>query len=58
MAKIKKTKEVTATSPEVLEREYKVCTKVDKLSATFGNGELNQVVEKINEIIEVINKCQ
>ncbi len=32
--------------------------KVSKLVPAFGNGELNQVVEKLNEVIEVINKCQ
>lgn len=32
--------------------------KVSKLVPSFGNGELNQVVEKLNEVIEVINTCQ
>lgn len=54
---VKKAK-VTASSPELLERKYEVCTKIDKLDASFGNGELNQVVEKLNEVIEKINKCQ
>ena len=37
--------------------ETKVC-KVNKLEASFGNGEVNQVVEKLNEVIDAINKCQ
>lgn len=49
---------VTASNPELLEREYKVCKHIDKLEPSFGNGELNQVVEKLNEVIEKINKCQ
>ena len=34
------------------------CKKVEKLETSFGNGEVNQVVEKLNEVIEVLNKCQ
>lgn len=54
---IKKTKstvassKVTSSSPELLEREYKVCG-VDKLHVVFQNEDMNKVVEKINEIIE------
>ena len=66
MAKLKTTSETTASVKEPImsevtstdEVEIKVCKKVDKLEASFGNGELNQVVEKLNEVIEVLNKCQ
>ncbi len=55
MKKLKAT-ELT-TSEETVE---KVCSKqsIEKLAPSFGNGEVNQVVEKLNEIIEVLNKCQ
>ncbi len=66
-AKIKKTTKqespkTTGTKPVVItEATGNVVAevkKVSKLVPAFGNGELNQVVEKLNEVIEVINKCQ
>lgn len=56
MKKVIKKKEKSVK--KVVEAEVVVCTKIDKLDASFGNGELMQVVEKLNEVIEKINKCQ
>lgn len=43
---------------EVVASEVKPDNKVERLETAFGNGEVNQVVEKLNEVIKVLNKCQ
>lgn len=50
MPKIKKTEEVTATTPEILERDFVV--GIDKLEIDLGRGDLNLLRDKINEVIE------
>jgi len=54
---MKKTTSKTTGTTEEFIKETK-CTKIEKLVPSFGNGELNQVVEKLNEVIEKQNKCQ
>lgn len=60
MIKKKTTSKVTSTViPEEMKKvtsteDVKVCTdcKVEKLTTTFPNEDLNKLVEKINEIVE------
>lgn len=46
--------EVSASTPELLKKEF-VCTKIETLGIRFSNEDMNNVVDKINEIIT--NKC-
>lgn len=44
--------EVTASSPELLEREYGAPKKIGKLELNYNSDALNAMAAKINEIID------